>query len=239
MRKQLEELARLQEIDDQLAKLERSKGDYPQRIDELERTLKQRLQDREEVEANQSELDKERRKLERYLKERQDQLEKHQTRLADVKTNKEWDALQKEMDTIKDDISLNEDRLLEVMEDLETIEESTTTEGEDLADYRSGAEAEIADLTEKLSKVDSRMSKIRSERDALTVHLDDKLKRIYNRVKEGKQGTAVVPVVRGACGGCFNRIPPQTLTEIRRAEQPITCENCGRIIIWFGESELS
>ncbi|MFC1530184.1 zinc ribbon domain-containing protein [Gemmatimonadota bacterium] len=81
------------------------------------------------------------------------------------------------------------------------------------------------------------MARIRSERDALTVHLDDGLKRIYNRVKEGKQGTAVVPVVRGACGGCYNRIPPQTITEIRRAERPITCENCGRIMLWFGEEE--
>ena len=237
MRKQLEELARLQEIDDQLSMLERSKGDYPQRIAELESTLKERLADHDESEQTRNELEKEKRHLERQVKERQGQLDKLQDRLSEVKTNKEWDAHQKEMDAVKADISSEEERLLEIMEELDGLEEAAESGGEELKDFRTSAEAEIMDLKEKLSGVDSKMAKIRSERDALTVHLDDNLKRIYNRVKEGKQGTAVVPIVRGACGGCYNTIPPQTQTEIRRAERPITCENCGRIIVWFGESE--
>lgn len=237
MRKQLEELARLQEIDDQLSMLERSKGDYPQRIEELETTLKERLAEHEESEQKREELEKEKRHLELQVQERQGKLDKLQERLSEVKTNKEWDAHQKEMDAVKTDISTEEERLLEIMEELEGFEETAETGGVDLKDFRTSAEAEIKDLKQKLGGVDSKMARIRSERDALTVHLDDQLKRVYNRVKEGKQGTAVVPVVRDACGGCYNRIPPQTLTEIRRAERPITCENCGRIIIWFGERE--
>ena len=239
MRKQLEHLARLQEIDDQLAMMERSKGDYPQRIDELEKTLSQRLQDAEELQQNKEGLEKERRQLERRIKDCESRLEKLQDRLSEVKTNKEWDALQKEMDAVKGELSEEEERLLVVMEELDTLGEEAETEGEELQDYRSSAEAEIKDLKEKLGSVDSKMAKIRSERGALSVQIDDVLKRIYNRVKQGKQGTAVVPVVRGACGGCYNKIPIQTLTEIRRAEKPITCENCGRIIIWFGEVEES
>ncbi len=239
MKHQLEQLARLQEIDDQLAMLERSKGDYPQRIEELDNTLNQRLQDAEEVEKGQGELEKEKRQLERHVSDYEGKLEKLQVRLADVRTNKEWDALQKEMDSAKEELSGEEERLLEVMEELETMGASAESDDTELKDYRVGAEAEIKDLKEKLGSVDSKMAKIRSERDALSVQIDDSLKRIYNRVKQGKQGTAVVPVVRGACGGCYNRIPPQTLTEVRRAETPITCENCGRIIIWFGEDETT
>jgi len=235
MKEQLEMLARLQEIDDQLAMLERSKGDYPQRIEELEATLNLKSGTIAEARERKAELDKERRHLERHVQERQDQLGKLQGRLSAVKTNKEWDALQKEMDAVKEEIGTGEDHLLEIMDELETLDEATETEGQELDDYRSGAETEIADLKEKLSTVDVKMSRIRSERDALTPRIEDSLKRIYNRVKAGKQGTAVVPVVRGACGGCYASIPPQTVTEIRRAERPITCENCGRIIVWFGE----
>ncbi|MFC1628948.1 zinc ribbon domain-containing protein [Gemmatimonadota bacterium] len=239
MREQLIELARLQEIDDQLAMLERSKGDYPQRIDELQSELKTRLQLHQGMEEEEKDLQKEQRRLERLVKDHQSRIAILQDRLGAVKTNKEWDALQKEMDAAKSDLSEEEDQLLEVMEKIEGAGDVPEIDDEELDDFKPRAETEIKDLKVKLSGVDSKMAKIRSERDALTVHLDDGLKRIYNRVKEGKQGTAVVPVVRGACGGCYNRIPPQTITEIRRAERPITCENCGRIMLWFGEDDES
>ena len=239
MREQLIELARLQEIDDQLAKLERSKGDYPQRIDELQTELSERLQLQQGMEEEEKDLQKEQRNLERQIKDHQARVAKLQERLGVVKTNKEWDALQKEMDAAKANLTEVEDNLLEVMEKIEGAGNDPEIESEELDDFKPTAEAEIKDLKGKLGSVDSKMAKIRSERDALTVHLNDDLKRIYNRIKEGKQGTAVVPVVRGACGGCYNRIPPQTITEIRRAEQPITCENCGRIMLWFSEDEES
>jgi len=235
MKEQLEMLAHLQEIDDQLSMLERSKGDYPQRIEELKNSLKAKSGTIAEARERKAELEKERRQLERHVEDRQDQLGKLQGRLSAVKTNKEWDALQKEMDAVKEEIGTAEERLLIIMEELDSLSETTESEGQELDEYRDGAEAEIAELTEKLSTVDTRMSRIRSERDALTPRIEDSLKRIYNRVKAGKQGTAVVPVVRGACGGCYSAIPPQTVTEIRRAERPITCENCGRIVVWFGE----
>ncbi len=235
MHEQLQNLARLQEIDDQLSMLERSKGDYPERIEQLEQGLKERLGGMEEAQRQREELKKEKRQHEREVGGHTEQLEKFQGHLADVKTNKEWDALQKEMDAVKAQIGKVEDRLIEIVVALEELENTSDTEKEELTDYRSRTETEITDLKEKLGSVDSKMAKIRSERDALSVQIDEQLKRIYNRVKQGKQGTAVVPVVRDACGGCFNRLPPQTVSEIRRAERPITCENCGRILVWFDE----
>ncbi|MFO7768502.1 MAG: C4-type zinc ribbon domain-containing protein [bacterium] len=235
MQKQLENLARLQEIDDRLSMLERSKGDYPERIEQLEEELEERRGDVEESRKRREELEKEQRHLERVIQEQKTQMEKYQKQLADVKTNKEWDALQKEMDAVKKKMAASEDQLLEVLEELGELEESVGNAAEELGDFKSQAETEIKDLKQKLGSVDTRMSRMRSERDALSTQIDDRLKRVYNRVKQGKQGTAVVPVVRGACGGCYSKIPPQTLNEIRKAERPITCENCGRIIIWPAE----
>ncbi len=235
MREQLEFLSRLQEIDDQLSALERSKGDYPERIDQLESELAERLGHQASVEERRAELQKEQRRLERQIKDHNARLDKEQQRLGEVKTNKEWDAIQKEIDAVKNGTQESEDALLEVIEELEGLEDTGTAETEELKDWRSQAEVEIADLKQKLGAVDGKMSAIRNERDVLLVRIDERLKRLYNRIKQGKQGTAVIPVVRGACGGCYTRIPPQTITEIRRAERPITCENCGRLIIWFGE----
>jgi predicted nucleic acid-binding Zn-ribbon protein len=235
MRNQLEHLSRLQEIDDQLSALERSKGDYPERIEQLQEELSEMLGKQTSDDQRRAELGKDKRRLERLLKDRNAHLEKEQVRLSQVKTNKEWDAIQKEIDAAKTEIREAEDELLGVIEQVEELNNTSDAETEELRNWQTQAEAEIDDLKEKLGKVDGRMSSIRSERDALTLRIDDRLKRIYNRIKQGKQGTAVVPVVRGACGGCYTRIPPQMLTEIRRAERPITCENCGRLIIWFGE----
>ncbi len=134
MKQQLEQLARLQEIDDQLSMLERSKGDYPQRIEELENSLNQRLQDVEEVERSQGELEKEKRQFERHISDYEGKLEKLQTRLADVKTNKEWDALQKEMDSVKEGLSGEEEQLLEIMEELDAMGATAESEDTELKD---------------------------------------------------------------------------------------------------------
>ena len=240
MRKQLQQLARLQEIDDQLSMFERSKGDYPERIEELTAELATRSRDLQESDQQRKEMDKRQRHLNRQMEQASDQLAHLQQRLSGVKNNKEWDALQKEMDAAKTQIGESETALLEVMEALERLNGSgeASTE-ESLEEFTSRAMAEIADLKEKLGGVDAKMARIRNERDSLSTQIDDRLKRVYNRIKQGKQGTAVVPVVRDACGGCFTRIPPQTVVEVRRAERAITCENCGRILVWFDQPDES
>jgi predicted nucleic acid-binding Zn-ribbon protein len=75
-------------------------------------------------------------------------------------------------------------------------------------------------------------------REKLIVHIQDKLMRIYDRVRT-KNKVAVVAVQKEACGGCFERLPPQRINEIRRNENLIFCENCGSILVWDEEGVLN
>ena len=80
---------------------------------------------------------------------------------------------------------------------------------------------------------------LRHERDKIVVRLKKPVLGNYQRIMDAKTDhIAVVPVVRGACGGCFNAIPPQTVVEIRKMNKIIKCEGCGRILVWTGNGQV-
>jgi predicted nucleic acid-binding Zn-ribbon protein len=147
MRNQLEHLSRLQEIDDQLSALERSKGDYPERIEQLQEELSEMLGKQTSDDQRRAELGKDKRRLERLLKDRNAHLEKEQVRLSQVKTNKEWDAIQKEIDAAKTEIREAEDELLGVIEQVEELNNTSDAETEELRNWQTQATGSSAFTT--------------------------------------------------------------------------------------------
>ena len=73
--------------------------------------------------------------------------------------------------------------------------------------------------------------KLNHEREKLVVRIDKNDLRAYERIRRAKDGKAVVPVRRNACGGCYKRVPPQTVLELRKHSKIIACEHCGRILV--------
>ena len=94
---------------------------------------------------------------------------------------------------------------------------------------------ELREVTKEHEKEES---KLRRERDKIAAQISKGDLGLYDRISNAKSGTAVVAVKRNACGGCFNRIPPQKILELRQNSNLFTCEHCGRILVSDGIVEM-
>ena len=227
-------LLQLQGIDYQLGELERSKGYLPDMIETL-RVETLSAEDEYDTALKKKEEDLLAKKdLELSIDEANESLEKLKSQMTTIKTNREYDALSREIDHKKEDIKRREDQLLAVMAELEELEEK-------LAATEQRREEVVKINTEQMSaiqtEIDSIGTKIRikeDERKNILVRLDQEVVAVYERIKRGK-GSAVVAVRKRACSGCFKALPPQLVQEVRRGDRLLTCDSCGRILIWEDE----
>lgn len=236
MKESLLKLLNLQHIDTELDKLKKVQSDFPEAIAELRaklETAKQAVDDKKQQAAD---LEKNRRHLEGELETIQADLKKHQDRLMEVKTNREYDALQIEIEVLRTRADESETMILESIEqhdDLKTMlkeEESAYKALE--ADYLG----QIKDLQGRLDLVDGEASGWRKKRSVAEESVDRPVLSNYNRIRSVvRDGVAVVPIGKGSCGGCFRQLPPQLHVEVRRQDRIIRCENCGRMLVWREE----
>ena len=237
MKESLFKLLNLQRIDTELDKLNRVQADYPEAIAELRKKLETAKQAVDDKKQQAIDLDKTRRHLEGELETIQADLKKHQDRLYEVKTNREYDALQIEIEVLGNRADENETIILEGIEqhdDLKTMLEEEESAYKALkADYRG----QIQDLQSRLDLVDGEASGWRKQRSVAEELVERPALSNYNRIRRVvRDGVAVVPIGKGSCGGCFRQLPPQRRMEVRRQDRIIRCENCGRILVWREEA---
>ncbi len=225
-------LARLQDIDSQIDKIRIIRGELPLEVQDLEDDV-QGLQTR--IEKLKAEIDD----IEKNIKEKKDILiegesliKKYEEQRMNVRNNREYDSLTKEIEYQGLEMQLAEKRIKEFTYAVEMKKEVITQAEEKLNDR-------IADLDEKKSKLAEIVSETEREETELNKRSEDNEKYIeprlltaYKRIRENaRNGLAVVPIERDACGGCFNKIPPQRQLDIRMHKKIIVCEYCGRILI--------
>ena len=232
MRETLSMLSRLQEIDNTLDQLAHSKVDLPGEIEMLKRQVQELKDAIAEGETKLTELEKERRQEELGLEMAQDKLKKYQQQLYRIKTNREYDAIQAEIDAQKAKISEHEENILNLMTTSEELTETLQERRQELENLTAENAPHWERLENELSSIEDRMAIERDQRKKVTVRLKRGVLAAYERIRVGKSGQAIVPIRKRACGGCFTTLPPQTIQEVRRTDRIITCENCGRIIYW-------
>lgn len=222
----------LQRVDLRLRELESTRGDLPQivnssrrEIDRLEQILDSKNKELKEIEIEKSKVVMDRNELKAKL-------DQYQEQLYAVTSNREYDAITSEIETARekiDEFEIQEiefDDKIEVLQnDISEHQERYTTLQTDLGTYEN-------DLQKKLSLTNQEEDHLKHERTSIVSNIERNLYNNYERVRKAKQGVAVVSVQRQACGGCFNSIPPQRVLELRQRRKFITCEHCGRILIW-------
>ncbi len=236
MRESLVNLLKLQEIDKEINALHQSQIDYPKEIN----NLKTELQDaRDQLDAQQQrseELEKNRRVLERELSAIEEDLKKHQDRLYEVKTNKEYDALQIEIATLHDRKDQHETAILESIETVEEIGKKLSEDENYYKEIEEDRQKRIDELTGKLNSIEKNVGDWEKKRSAIEPGVERSPLNMYNRIRSVvRGGIAIVPVRKGACGGCYRQLSPQRLVEVKRADSIIRCENCGRLLVWSDE----
>jgi len=235
LREQLELLWELQKIDLTLKRIKEEKDRLPKetkRLDERQNIEKEKIQkERGKIEA----LEKERRQKERHLSTEQEKIKRAEGRMLEVKTNKEYQALLSEIETIKEATNRLEEEILQILEEIDELKKDLLRREKEVTGSLEKIEKEKRKIQEKMEQDDGLWKEQKERREVLSKQLESGLFKLYNTLKEKRQGIGVVDVKKETCQGCFVNIPPQMFIEVQKNNSLIRCPNCNRILYWEGE----
>jgi predicted nucleic acid-binding Zn-ribbon protein len=237
LRDQLELLWELQKIDLLLKTLKEERDRYPKemkKLDENQVIEKERIQkEREKIES----LEKERRRKEGNLNVEQEKIKRAEGRMFEVKTNKEYQALLSEIEVIKEVNSREEEEILQVMDEIDELKKDLSRREKEMAITMEKIEAEKRKIQEGMARGDAVWKKQLERREVLSKQIESKLFKLYNTLKEKRQGIGVVSAKQETCQGCFVNVPPQMFIEVQKNNSLIRCPNCNRILYWEGDGK--
>ena len=229
------QLLKVQTVDEELQILEEAKSKYPAEISHRKAEIESAEKILSDLNENLDDLEKQQRHLERELESAKEQLAKQEERFADVSTNKEYDALQLEIEASKTRMSEFETQILQIIEAAEKTLEQRELEKQEVDDVRLAQQGRIDELEEKLSTLQAEVDGVHRRRKTAEKGIDDALLRSYERSRSNR-GRRVAAVRRGSCGACFRQLPAQMKSNARRNDQVIHCESCGAILVWDDQS---
>jgi uncharacterized protein len=230
--KKLRALYTLQQIDTQIDKIRIVRGELPLEVGDLEDEI-------EGLETRIKNLSSETTSLESELSAKKDSIKaslaaikKYTAQQMNVRNNREYDSLTKEIEYQNLEIQLAEKRIKEFTAALEDkkliLEQSTSILDERKADLDT-KKSELDDIITETEKEEKELVEKSIKNQAI---VEERFLTAYKRIrKNARNGLAVVQVERDACGGCFNKIPPQKQMDIRMHKKIIVCEYCGRILV--------
>jgi len=232
MQNDLELLLKLQMIDYDLGELERSKEYLPDMMENLNREMRDvadRLSQVSELLASSRAKQK---TLELDIKVKETALTRYQQQMMSIKTNKEYDALVAEIDSIKAAISSHETELLQTIEGIATLEKDQAVYLEKDSQIKENNSHQLSILQEKVDSIGEKVAAKEAIRQQVVGTISRPTLSVYERVRRGKGGQVVVLVRKRACGSCYKSLTQQRIQEIRRGDRIMTCDNCGCMLYW-------
>ena len=190
----------------------------------------------EKVEAQHGKQKLDRRKLMRAINRKHAELRECELQFATVKTSAEYDTLQTDIEELRSSIATRESELLTATQALDALRTGIRERRQQLTDLQTRYDASATLRRSKLAVLDAQLSELHSKRDVVIHSVDPKLLELYNR-NRGRGGIRIAATRRGACGCCFQQLPPQNLNEARHATRPITCDHCSCLVVWDEHSQ--
>lgn len=236
----LDALFELQKIDSEIDRIRTVRGELPLEVQDLEdelvglETRLKKIQD-EIKSVEQEALDRK-----NAMKDADAAILKYKEQQNNVRNNREFESLDKEIEFQSLEIKLHEKRIKESKFGLSNLKEK-------LEDAKTRFEFRKGDLASKKAELDEIVGETQKEEETLLEKsnkakslIDSRLVTAYTRLRQNaKNGLAVVPIDRDSCGGCFNTIPPQRQLDIQSKRKVIVCEHCGRILVPTEEDEIA
>ncbi|MEO6538098.1 MAG: C4-type zinc ribbon domain-containing protein [Ferruginibacter sp.] len=228
----LTSMVRLQKIDSKLDEIQILKGELPMEVKDLEDEI-------EGLHARQTRVEEEINGITEFIdqkkegiKEAQALIKKYEKQSENVKNNREFEAINKEIEMQQLEEKLCEKHIKDATEEisekakqLDFAKKAVSTKEANL----SGKKGELEKIINETEKEEKHYNK---DASAARSHVDERLLLSYDRIRKNyRNGLAVVPVERDSCGGCFHAIPPQKQSEIKLRKKVMVCENCGRILV--------
>lgn len=228
----LRALYELQQIDSQIDRIRTVRGELPLEVRDLEDEVAG-------LETRANNLNEEIRQLEESITEKKNvmkdaaaMIKKYEGQQGKVRNNREFDSLSKEIEFQNLEIQLAEKRIKEFKAQIAAKKELIDGSAAALAERQNDLKLKKEELEDIVSETRKEEEELLARSGTAEVKIEARLLNAYKRVRQNvRNGLAVVPVQRDACGGCFNKIPPQRQLDIRMHKKIIVCEHCGRILV--------
>ncbi len=228
----LSSLVALQKIDSKLDEIKILKGELPMEVRDLEDEIHglHARQTRVEEEINGIQEFIEQKK--NVIKDSQALVKKYEKQSENVKNNREFEAITKEMELQNLEIKLAEKHIKDANEEIADKARLLENAKKAVANKEGVLKHKKGELEKIITDTENEENEFQATATSAREKVEPRLLASYERIRKSyRNGLAIVPVLRDACGGCFNAIPPQRQSEIRQRKKIIICENCGRILI--------
>lgn len=229
----------LQMVDTEINKIKTLRGELPLEVQDLEDEiagLETRINNlQEEI----KELEKNVSAKKNEISQAQELIKKYESQQMNVRNNREYDSLSKEIEFQTLEIELCEKRIKEFTTEIEEKNNVISVSREKFDERNNDLTLKKKELEEIVGETQKEEDDLEKKAEDLEKLIEPRLVTAYNRIrKNARNGLAVVTVERNACGGCFNKIPPQRQVDIKSRKKIIVCEYCGRILVDDEISEL-
>lgn len=232
VRKKLVSLYTLQLIDAQVDKIKNIRGELPLEVQDLEDEIAGLETRISKFNQEISDLQMDISNKQNSIKESHELVKKYEAQQMNVRNNREYDSLSKEIEYQSLEIQLADKKIAEFEASIQSKKEMLEISTNELTERKSDLDRKNSELKDIIEETQKEEDLLREKSVQQENNIDERLLTAYKRIRENaRNGLSVVPVERDACGGCFNKIPPQRQLDIRLNKKIIVCEYCGRILV--------
>ena len=222
----------LQKIDSKIDEIRTLKGELPMEVKDLEDDIAGLQTRLNNVDAEVNNINEFIEAKSNAKKDSQALIKKYEKQQDNVKNNREFEAINKEIEMQELEVKLNEKHIKDAGFELKDRMNSRLKTEERIKDLEEALKAKRAELEKITADTEKEEQVLAGKSEDAKAKVDSRLLLAYDRIRDSyRNGLAVVPIVRDSCGGCFNVIPPQRQSEIRQHKKIIVCEHCGRILV--------
>ncbi|MBP8790667.1 MAG: zinc ribbon domain-containing protein [Breznakibacter sp.] len=228
----LQALYDLQKVGSAIDKIRTLRGELPLEVQDLEDEIEGLVTRMHNMDAEVKKLSDSILAKKNEIKESDLLIKKYEAQQSNVRNNREFDSLSKEIEFQNLEKELAEKRIREFTVEMKAKKELADASKQLVEERKGDLAAKKAELEEIINETKSDEEKLAEKASEIETLIDERLLSAFQRIrKNARNGLAVVTVQRDACGGCFNKIPPQRQLDIRSRKKIIVCEYCGRILV--------
>ncbi len=232
LNEQIKNLIALQKIDAEVYQLKKTLSAQPLIQQKKETEFEKKKASLKTAEEQSKALQLKQKDKEGELQVKEEKIKKLQAQLYQLKSNKEYTAMEFEIRGLKADKSLLEEEILRLLDLVDQAKAKSVKEKELLSGEEKKLKDEIEALKKMAAEINADLSTHEEKRHAYVPNVETRLLAQYEKILKNREGLALVPVKNDSCGGCHMELPPQAVHEIKLQEKVMVCESCARILYW-------
>jgi predicted nucleic acid-binding Zn-ribbon protein len=227
-------IVKLQKLDSEIDNLENSREKLNAKLESLKEGFARKEKELEEEKNSFGETEKKLRSGERELQVVEGNLKKYRDTVYKITSQKEMESLDHEIESAKEQKLKVEEEILNLMERSEELKEGVSKREKELEAEKKILEKEEEGCRREIKDMENKLGQLSAEKKEVIGGIEEKLFTQYEKLRQSKEGLAVVEIKNGACQGCYLTLPPQIVNEIKGGKRIIRCESCARILYWRG-----